>query len=212
MLTHAILIAAALTAGHSSQRPKPVRVLAYNPAALEQFNKEQESKLQKEPTQVVPVAETSDEKVPSPKPGLAGPSYVNISGNFGGVFYVSGVGSSTSQTQTNTVNIITNRALTFSANSFKPLALGNTSEAAMGSISYSMSLFQGNSSHPGVLVAGPIGGIDAGFNGKMLSVNAGQVQANGTMVLVITRTLSLTGQATGATTLVGTGYIGVTIN
>jgi hypothetical protein len=148
---------------------------------------------------------------PGSKPSLA-PSYVNISGNFGGVFYVSGVGSAPSQMQTNTVNITTNRSLTFTTNSFKPLTLGQNSAESMGKVTYTMAIYQGNSGHMGALVAGPIGGTDAGFNGQTLSLGASPGQTNESYVLVISRLLTMSGQATGACMLVGTGYIGVTIN
>lgn len=139
-------------------------------------------------------------------------SYVSISGNFGGVFYVSGFGQGSSQTQTNLVNITTNRALTFSANSFKPLAVGNTSEGTMGNVVYSMALYQGTSAHVGALVSGPVSGTDASFNGQTVALIKAQVPTSGNFVLMISRTLTVTGTATGASTLVGTGLIGVTIN
>jgi len=198
-----------LTGGHGAQRPKPTRVFSYNPLALEEFNKEQRAKLPGEhPESSEPEAQVK----PVKKPPSAPASYVSISGNFGGVFYVTGVGSSMSQTQANFVNISSNRALTFTANSFRPLQLGNASEGAMGTVTYSMAIYQGNSAHVGALIAGPVSGTDAGFNGHTVAVNSAQIPSGGSLVLMISRTLTLTGQATGACTLVGTGYIGVTIN
>lgn len=208
MFTHAILMIATLAAGFGAQRHKPIHVYAYNPVALEEYNKHQ-AKLNGANSETT---EAEAQLKTSRKPGQTPPSYVNISGNFGGVFYVTGVGSSTSQSQSNLINITSNRSLTFTAISFKPLQLGSSTESAMGTVTYSMALYLGNSGHVGALIAGPVSGTDSGFNGQSVSVNSTQIPAGGTLVLRISRMLSLTGQATGACTLVGTGYIGVTIN
>jgi len=187
----------------------PQGFFSYNPLALEEFNKEQKAKLNgANPETIEPEAQVK----PVKKANLIPPSYVSISGNFGGVFYVTGVGSAMSQTQSNFVNISTNRALAFTANSFRPLQLGSSQEGAMGTVTYTMAIYLGNSAHVGALIAGPVSGTDAGFNGRTLSVNSAQIPSGGNLVLMIGRTLTLTGQATGACTLVGTGYIGVTIN
>jgi hypothetical protein len=209
MLTHAVMMVVMLSGGSGAQRQKPSHVFAYNPLALEEFNKEQQAKLNGEHPEP---SETEAQAKTVKKPNQAPASYVSISGNFGGVFYVTGVGGSTSQTQSNFVNITTNRALTFSAISFRPLQLGGSSENAMGTVTYSMALYQGNSAHVGALIAGPVSGTDASFNGLSVAVNSAQLPSGGSLVLRISRTLTLTGQATGACTLVGTGYIGVTIN
>lgn len=207
MLTHALLTVVALTAGLTSQKGRPVHVFAYDPAAYEVFLASQQKKTVPEGAEPA-----SPEIKVAKKSADRPPSYVYISGNFGGVFYVSGVGGSASQTQSNVIVITTNRALTFSANSFKPLQLGNSSESSMGTVTYSMAMYQGSSSHVGALISGPVSGTDSGFNGQTLVVNSAQIPTGGNLVLVLTRTLNVTGQATGACTLVGTGYIGVTIN
>ena len=208
MLTYAILLASTMLGGHSSQRGRPGNVFAYSPA-LESVG-ESYSQVKRTPPGSTIVGDAGASKT-AVKPDLS-PSYVNISGNFGGVFYVSGVGGGTSQTQTNLVNITTNRSLTFSANAFKPLTVSQTSDASVGTITYSMAIYQGTSSQIGALVAGPVSGTDAGFNGQSVGVigNHGPVSEN--FVLVITRTLTITSEATGACTLLGTGNIGVTIN
>ena len=204
MLAHALLIAGLMTS-YSAQKPRPpMRVFQYDPAQVGALLH----------PEIKPVAEAAAPATAGAvaKPDSKPASYVSISGNFGGVFYVSGVGQGASQTQTNFVNVTTNRALTFSANSFKPLSLGNTSEGAMGSITYSMALFQGTSGHVGTMVAGPVSGTDASFNGQSISLLTNQISGPGNFVLMISRTLTVTGTATGASTLVGTGNIGVTIN
>ena len=82
----------------------------------------------------------------------------------------------------------------------------------MGSITYSMALYQGTPSRIGNLVSGPVTGTDAGFSGQTLTLGEGQIPGDGNLVLVLTRTLNLTETALGAYKLVGTGNIGVTIN
>ena len=82
----------------------------------------------------------------------------------------------------------------------------------MGSVAYSMAIYQGTSSQLGALVAGPVTGTDAAFNGQSIEIGGDHGPINESYVLVITRTLTITGGATGACTLVGTGYIGVTLN
>jgi len=199
----------ALANGPGPQRARPVRVFAYDPLAIEALSQAAQSKTMPE---TPAVAEAQMASKTGRRPGQNAPSYVNISGNFGGVFYVTGIGSATSQSQSNFISITTNRALTFSANSFKPLLLGNSSEGAMGSVTYTMTLYQGTPAHVGALVSGPVSGTDVAFNGQTVAVNLAQIPADGNLVLMISRTLNLTGQATGASTLVGTGNIGVTIN
>ncbi len=208
MLNSTLIFIAAMSISAGAQRARPVHILAYDPVAYQQFLESQRVPKMTEP-----------EKTSSPssgtatnKPASSQPAYVYISGNFGGVFSVSGVGAGTSQTQSNLVNITTNRALTFWANSFKPLQLSGSSEGAMGSVTYSMALYQGTSSHVGALIAGPVSGTDSGFNGQSVAVNSAQISGGGSLVLLITRTLSLTGQVKGASTFKGTGFIGVTIN
>ncbi len=140
------------------------------------------------------------------------PTHVSLSGNFGGIFNVVGIGTSTSQTESSVVSVSTNRSLTFTANSFKPLMVGSTSVSTMGSIMYSMSLYQGTPSHIGSLVSGPVDGSDEAFNGQSLTLLPAQIPGDGNLVLVLTRTLTLTEKALGTYKLVGTGNIGVTIN
>jgi hypothetical protein len=209
MLAHAIVMIIAFVAGLGAQHPKPVRVFAYDPLALEAFNKEQAAKLSGENSEA---AATEAQVKPSHKPEPNPTSYVSVSGNFGGVFNVNGIGGSTTQTETNWIDVTSNRSLTFTANSFKPLQMGSSDEAVLGTVKYSMALYQGNSAHVGTMLAGPVSGTDGSFNGQSLSLNVAQIPSGGNLVLMISRTLTLTAMATGACTLVGTGNIGVTIN
>lgn len=140
------------------------------------------------------------------------PTHVEVSGNFGGIFNVDGIGTASSDTQANAISVMTNRSLTFTANSFKPLTSGQTSQSSVGSIMYSMALYQGTPTHIGGLISGPVSGADDGFNGQTLTVGITQVPKDGNLVLVLTRTLNITEKAQGSTRLVGTGNIGVTIN
>ena len=201
MLAYALLLAVKIPPTSNSLGIRPENVFAYN--LVQAQGGSHGGQLKRPPNTIV---------TPKGEKPIQVPSYVNVSGNFGGVFYVSGVGSGLSQTQTNVVSVTTNRSLTFAANAFKPLTLGPSAESTMGSVAYSMSIYQGTPSRVGALVAGPVSGTDSGFNGQVLTLTTAPSSSPEPYVLVITRTLSLTGQATGACTLVGTGYIGVTIN
>jgi len=200
MITHIGKIALMLAMSHGGQRGGAPKIFTYDSTQLQEWYRA--SHVNAEP-------EDLPDGIKKP---MRGGTQVRISGNFGGVFNVSGIGESTSQTESNEISVTTNRPLTFSANSFKPLMVGNSSEPGMGSITYSMALFTGTPSHIGMRVSGPVTGTDAGFNGQTLSLTAAQVPANGNLVLVLTRTLTLTSAATGAYKIVGTGNIGVSIN
>ena len=117
MFSQAVAVIIALASVQGPKRPIPRHVFVYDPVALEAFNREQQAKLSGGAPPNASL-QTTPEAKPGKKPTSPPPSYVNISGNFGGVFYVAGVGNGTSQSQTNLINITTNRSVTFSANSF----------------------------------------------------------------------------------------------
>jgi len=196
-MTHVAILTLLIGFSHAHQRPTG-RPFAYDPTQPQQGVKSRG---------VPPSPVENPEKNFNPIV-----THVSISGNFGGVFNISGVGDITTQTQTNVISVSTNRALTFWTNSFKPLMAGNTSEPNMGNVTYTMALYQGTSSQIGSLVSGPVSGVDSGFNGKTLVLNKSQIPSGGNLVLVLTRTLNLTASSTGASNLVGAGNIGVTIN
>ncbi len=208
MLDQALMIAAFLVASSAPQRARLSTFYAYEPTQVP--SPAMLSVQEKRPPNGTKPGVINGGH-PAAKPGQS-PSYVNISGNFGGVFYVSGIGGATSQTQTSQVSVITNRSLTLAATSFRPLTSAQNPNPEMGTISYTMAIYSGTPSQMGALVAGPVSGTDAGFNGQTLSITVPEQQANENFVLVITRTLYVNPSATGQCTLVGTGNISVAIN
>jgi len=133
-------------------------------------------------------------------------SYVYINGNFGGVYTVQGIGTATDVVQSNFVEILTNRNLTFTANGFYGIG------ATIGTIAYTMSILQDYPNN-GTTVAGPISGTDAGFNGGTIALNAlTSLPADGRATLKITRQLTLNQSALGGTTYTASGLIQVGVN
>jgi len=133
-------------------------------------------------------------------------TYIYVSGNFGGVYNVQGVGTASDITYTNDVEVRTNRPLSFVATGFYGIGL------ALGTINYSMSIFQDYPSN-GVQIGPTISAVDAGFNGSTLYVNpAINLPADGRATLRLTRTLSLTQAAVGGKQYVAAGYIAIGVN
>jgi len=133
-------------------------------------------------------------------------TYVYISGNFGGVYTVQGIGSGTDITQTNLIEVRTNRSLSFTANGFYGIGL------SVGQIAYGISLLQ-DFPNNGVTVAGPITGTDAGFNGSTVNLNAiTSLPPDGRATLKLTRQLTLTQAALGGHTYLASGLIQVGVN
>ena len=133
-------------------------------------------------------------------------TYVYISGNFGGVYNVQGVGTATDIQYQNDVEVRTNRPLSFVATGFYGLA------PSIGSITYAMSLWQDYPSN-GVQIGPTISAIDGGFNGSTLYVNpAANLPADGKATLRLQRTLSLTQAAIGGKQYTVAGFIAVGVN
>ena len=133
-------------------------------------------------------------------------SYVYISGNFGGVYTVQGIGAATDVQQTNLIEIETNRNLSFTANGFYGIFSG------IGTITYTMSLLQDYPNN-GTTVAGPVGGIDATFNGGTVALNVlSELPADGRATLKLTRQLTLTQAALGGHQYLASGLIQVGVN
>jgi len=133
-------------------------------------------------------------------------TYVYISGNFGGVYTVQGIGSASDISQTNDVEVRTNRALSFTATGFYGIG------ASIGQISYGLSVFQDYPSN-GVQIGPTLTATDAVFNGATLYVNpVTNLPADGKATLRLTRTLSLTQAATGGKTYTAAGFIAVGVN
>lgn len=135
-------------------------------------------------------------------------SYVYISGNFGGVYNVQGIGAGFDPVvQTNLIQVRTNRSLSFTADGFYGIGSG------IGNIAYTMSLFQDFPSN-GVVLAGTGNAlIDNNFNGATVAVNAStELPADGMLTLQLTRTLTLTQAALGGQTYTAGGVIKVGVN
>ncbi len=133
-------------------------------------------------------------------------TYVYISGNFGGVYTVQGIGSATDIKQSNDVEVRTNRTLSFTASGF--YGIGNS----IGHIDYGISMFQDFPSN-GVQIGPTVTGTDGGFNGSTLYVNpAVNLPADGRATLRLSRTLSLTQAAIGGQTYTAAGLIAVGVN
>jgi hypothetical protein len=133
-------------------------------------------------------------------------TYVYISGNFGGVYNVQGIGSANDINQTNDVEVRTNRTLSFTASGFYPIGVN------IGQIAYGISLYQDYPSN-GVQIGPSVTGTDAGFNGSTVYVNPGaNLPADGRATLRLSRTLTLTQAAVGGQTYKVGGYIAVGVN
>ncbi len=133
-------------------------------------------------------------------------TYVYVSGNFGGIYNVQGIGTATDIQQTNEVEVRTNRPLSFVATGFYGIG------ANFGTISYAMSLFQDYPSN-GVQIGPTITGTDAGFNGSTLYVHPGMnLPSDGRATLKLQRTLSLTQAALGGKQYTAAGFIAIGVN
>jgi hypothetical protein len=134
-------------------------------------------------------------------------SYVYISGNFGGVYNVQGIGAGLDVAQTNTIEVRTNRNLTFTAAGFYPMG------ATIGTIQYTMSLLQ-DFPTTGVVIGGTGAAlIDNNFNGATVALNAStELPADGKATLQLTRQLTLTQAALGGQTYSAGGTIQVSVN
>jgi hypothetical protein len=134
-------------------------------------------------------------------------TYVYISGNFGGVYTVSGIGAAQDvNVYNNDIEVRTNRSLTFTADGFSGIG------ASVGQINYTLSLFQDYPSN-GVQIGPGAVGTDAGFNGASVGVNASfALPADGKATLRLTRNLILTQAALGGHTYTASGYIQVGVN
>jgi hypothetical protein len=135
-------------------------------------------------------------------------SYVYISGNFGGVYNVQGVGAQyDNQVNLSQIEILTNRSLTFTAAGF--YGIGSN----VGAIAYTMSLYQDFPSN-GVVLAGTGAALyDNFFNGATVELNATtELPLDGRATLQISRQLQLTQAAQGGTQYKAGGTIQVSVN
>ena len=135
-------------------------------------------------------------------------SYVYISGNFGGVYNVQGIGAGVDPLlQTNQIEVRTNRSLSFTAAGFYGIG------ASVGNIAYTMSLLQDYPSNGVVLGGTGVALIDDNFNGATLNLNAvTQLPLDGRATLQLTRQLTLTQAATGGKSYSAAGTIQVGVN
>lgn len=135
-------------------------------------------------------------------------SYVYISGNFGGVYNVQGIGAGDDPLlEQNQIEIATNRNLTFTASGFYGLG------SAIGYVGYTMSLLQDYPTN-GVVLAGTGPFLDDQyFNGATVSLTAaGELPLDGRATLQLTRQLQLTQAAVGGHTYTVSGTIQVGVN
>jgi len=134
-------------------------------------------------------------------------TYVYISGNFGGVYTVSGIGAAQdANTYNNDIEVRTNRSLTFTANGFSGIG------ANIGQINYTLALYQDYPSN-GVQIGPGAFGTDAGFNGSTVGVNAStSLPFDGKATLRLSRNLLLTQAALGGHTYTASGFIQVGVN
>jgi hypothetical protein len=134
-------------------------------------------------------------------------SYVYISGNFAGTYTVTGVGAGMDGLETNQVEVRTNRSLTFTAAGFYPMG------ASVGTIQYTMSLFQDYPASNVVLAGTGASLIDDNFNGATIGLNAvTQLPPDGRATLQLTRQLTLTQAALGGHSYSAAGTIQVGVN
>lgn len=135
-------------------------------------------------------------------------SYVYISGNFGGVYNVQGIGAGYDPiTEVNQVEVRTNRSLTFTAAGFYGIG------ASVGTIGYTMSLLQDYPSNGTVLGGTGAALTDTAFNGAYVQLNANtMLPTDGRATLQLTRQLFLTQAALGNTTYTAAGTIQVSVN
>ena len=135
-------------------------------------------------------------------------SYVYISGNFGGTYTVQGVGAGYDPLlETNQIEVLTNRSLTFTAAGF--YGMGST----VGTIAYTMSLLQDYPTNGVVLGGTGTALYDNFFNGATLNLNAiTQLPLDGRVTLQLTRQLTLTQAAQGGHTYSAAGTIQVSVN
>jgi len=134
-------------------------------------------------------------------------SYVYISGNFGGVYNVQGIGGGYDGSETNQVEVRTNRSLNFTAAGFYGMG------SAIGTIAYTMSLLQDYPSNGVVLGGTGVALVDDNFNGATLNLNAvTQLPVDGRATLQITRQLTLTQAAQGGKSYSAAGTIQVSVN
>jgi len=132
-------------------------------------------------------------------------TYVYISGNFGGVYTVTGFGTGAdTNSYTSNVEVRTNRNLSFTATGF--YAPNNAS------IAYGLSLYQDFPSN-GVPIGPTITGTDGGFNGSTVNLNVvNSLPVDGKATLQLSRKLSVTQNAIGGQTYTAAGYIQVGVN
>jgi len=134
-------------------------------------------------------------------------TYVYISGNFAATYNVQGIGTGTDSTQTQSIWINTNRALSFYASGFYGLYAG------VGHIDYTMSLFQDYPSNGNLLSSTGGAQTDGNFNGREVQLSSpSQLPPDGKMTLQLTRQLTLNQAATGGQAYVASGTIQVAIN
>ena len=138
-------------------------------------------------------------------------TYVYLTGNFGGTYTIHGAGSNTDVSQTNDLEVRSNRPLSFSASGFTTLRNTDLSSAAgAGSVAYSLSAYTGFPA--GSQIGSTQTGTDTAFNGSSVGFALSDLATNGKVTFRIRRVLSLTQLAAGNTDYNATGTIAIAVN
>ena len=140
-------------------------------------------------------------------------TYIYVSGNFSGSFYVRGPSAGSSSTQTGEVEVRTNRPLTLVASTFTKIL--NSSNVvvspSIGTITY---LIKWRTGFPSTadIGTGTISGIDDATNGTSCSISQANISTTGLMAIQVQRTITLNQLAVGNNTYTATGKLVLTVN
>ncbi len=105
-MLHFAALAILTATSRGAQRPFAQRAFLYDPAQIQAWNRANHINTL-----------GADAQSRNKKPSQSYVTHVSVSGNFGGVFNVTGIGSATSQVESNAIAVNTNRPITFTANS-----------------------------------------------------------------------------------------------
>lgn len=144
--------------------------------------------------------------------GAAGPSatasrvppFFLVVGNFASYYEAQGYGGNTDTVREDLIEVESNEGVKITTSGFTAL---KTPASSGCSVAYALEICSGTVDNVGPVLAGPISGTDTGFNGKTLTLTAANAPFNGVMVLRLTRQLTLSKGAIGATKLTATGTL-----
>jgi hypothetical protein len=143
-------------------------------------------------------------------------TFIYVSGSFDADYTVTGYGSaSDTSPKFSDVEIRTNRSLTITTTGFSELSdeANPTNHASPGSVTYSLSAFQGFPYIRGSSQISPlISGSDQSFSGKSVMIQVSDLPNSGQATLRMARVLSINSGATGATTYRAKGTLILTVS